>query len=548
MKNIRFKNFQFLLLTVFFIGFVMSCEEDFTDIRTNIVNNNDFTTNDTTFNIKVSTKDISSVRADGIALGGVLGQYLLGVYNNENYKKIEASIITQLEIPFNLQFDNLPLGPDNDTITSIYTVDTAFLKLPYQATLIGNNSFGPIYDLDSIIGQTDEAFTLNVYRLASYLNELDPQNPTQRNSFRSDDTYDIFPEKLNVNEDYQLIPRNQDTAAFVLRRRLDNTIYGTDTVIVTDNAIPFLTIPIKKSIVQEVFLDRYEDTELSSQEAFNNYFRGLFIEAKGDRGSLISFNFNVGQSSSVPTAPNAISLRPSLQIYYTRTADINGNSVTRDTILPLSDSFDFGPIRTNQYIMTDGNAVQSHQEKIQGTAGSYVNLEILGDDVNSNGLPDQLDYLRAQNWLINDATVTLYVDKNTVGSDTIATPFRLFIFKDNLEDPINPNRSQVLDYLTEGADVVDGNLKLDSDRRPDRYEFNITDYISELVKGEIDYIPTLGVKVLSPTDLPTNSAIDTIIRDYNWNPKAVMLLNELEMNGNRRPTIKISYTKKIEEN
>lgn len=535
MNKISFKNIAVLLSTVFFISFVVSCEEDFTDIRTNIVGNNDFTTNDTVFNVTVGTKDIENVRADGLALGGVLGQYLLGVYNNENYEKIEASIITQLDIPFDLAFDNQPLGADNDTISSIYTIDTAFLKIPYQATFTGTSGAGPIFELDSIIGNVDVPFTLNVFRLSSYLNELDPNNPAAQNTFYSDHQYDLFTEKLNVVEDYQLRPRNQDTVQFVLRRKLNNEIYQTDSVSLT-NSNPYIAIPIKKSIIQQEFIDKYSDTEFLTQEAFNNFFRGLFIEATGNDGSLISFNFNT-------TDPL---LTPSLEIFYTRTSTITGNNVQQDSITPLTDSFGFNQIRNHSYKMTPGNALTSNQARVQGTAGSYATIDLFGDDNDLNGIPDQLDFLRTQNWLINDARITLYVDQNTVGTDTVATPFRLFLFKDGVTALNQPNQSQILDIITEGTVAVDGNLRLDSDRKPDRYVFNLTDYISELVSGNIDYLPTLGVKVLNPTDLPT-TAIDTIIRTYNWNPKAVMLLNHLELDENRRPQIKISYAKKIDD-
>ena len=87
---------------VLFLSVVISCEEDFTDIGTTIVENNQFSTGDTTFFVSLTGKDIPRVEADGLPLTGTLGQYLLGVYNDPNYKKIEASIISQVGVPFNL--------------------------------------------------------------------------------------------------------------------------------------------------------------------------------------------------------------------------------------------------------------------------------------------------------------------------------------------------------------------------------------------------------------------------------------------------------------
>ena len=524
-----------LLYSIFVVAIlfqIISCEEDFTDVRTNIVGNNNFTTNDTAFAVTISTQDIVNVRADGLALGGVLGQYLLGVYNNQNYEKIEASIITQLDIPFNLQLDDEQFGADTTVVT---TIDTAFIKLPYQATFLGISGGGPLFDLDSIIGNQDQPFTLNVYRLSSFLNELDPTNPARQNSFPSDYNYEVFPEKLNYFEDAQIIPRNQDTLQFVIRRLPNNAIYDTDTVRLT-NSNPFLAIPLKKNIIKQEFLDKYDGSEFDTQEAFNNFFRGLLIQAEGNDGSLISFSFNT----------TTVDLIPSLEIHYTNTVYRANGTVVIDTI-KKNDSFQFNEIRNNRYTMTPGNSLMSNQARVQGTAGSYIKTDVLGADLDMNGVPDQLDFLRTKNWLINDASLTLYVDQNTVGSDTLNTPFRLFIFKDGVSSNSEPNQSQIIDYITEGFNAVDGNLRLDSDNKPDKYVFNLTDYVSELVSGELDYIPPLGIKVLSPTDLPSN-ANDTIIRTYNWNPKAVMLLNQQLINGDRVPQIKISYSEKIIDN
>lgn len=534
MKRTFLRNCTLVLSAVFFLSFVISCEEDFTDIRTNIVGNNDFTTNDTTFAVSMSSRDIGSVRADALELQGVLGQYLLGVYNNQDYEKIEASIITQLDIPINLGFDDFPYPPDSTDYYSVFTIDTAYIKLPYQASFQGNSGAGPLFNLDSIIGNQDVAFTLNVYRLSSFLNELDPTDPTQRNSFDSDATYEVFPEPLNVVANYQLKPQSQDTVQFVLRRGISQAIYDTDSISLTGSN-PFIAIPVKKNLIKQEFIDNYENAEFDSQDAFNNFFRGLLIEATGDDGSLISFNFNT----------TTFDLVPSLEVFYTRTVFRNGSNIAVDTI-PLNDSFQFGGIRNSQYKMSPATALASNQARVQGTAGSYARLNILGDDNDLNGVPDQLEFLRSQNWLINDARITVFVDQNTVGTDTLTTPFRMFLFKDG--GTLNaPNQSQILDATTEGTAAIDGRLRIDDDRKPDYYVFNITDYISELTAGELDYLPTLGLKVLNPTDLPT-TLLDTIIRNYNWNPKGVMLLNELESNIARRPQLKISYSKKIEDN
>ncbi len=80
----------------------------------------------------VTNKAITSVRADGLSIGGTLGQYLLGVYNNPNYEKIEASVVSQLALDTDVNVADKIYGADTTVVT---TIDTVFLKIPYQATL-----------------------------------------------------------------------------------------------------------------------------------------------------------------------------------------------------------------------------------------------------------------------------------------------------------------------------------------------------------------------------------------------------------------------------
>jgi len=511
---------------VLFLSVVISCEEDFTDVGTSIVVNNQFSTNDTTFVVNVVGKDIPVAQSDGLPPAGPLGQYLLGVYNNPKYKKIEASIISQLSVPFNLTKVDDEYGADTIVVS---TIDTILLRLPYQATRIGTDAVGPIFDLDSIIGDQTAGYNINVYRISEFLNLLDPTDPARPNTYFSDHEYDIFPEPLNsrVIDDFK--PRFRDTAQFVLRRLSNGNTYDTDTVRY-QNSNPYIAIPLKRSILEGVLFDMYETPELSSQDAFNEYFRGLMIKADGPFGSLMSLSLNTNN------------LEPSVDIYYTNTVleeQLDGSTIIVDTI-KKTDSFQLSGIQNSQYIMNQGQPVEANQVAVQGTAGSMAQVTLM--------TREQLNEFRTKDWLINDATLTLYVDETVVGSDLEATPFQLFVYKDGTDASGNEVPAQILDIFTETIAGVDGFLNRDSDDNPDNYTFKITDYISELFSGDFNDLQPLGIKVFNQRDLVTGSQ-DTIVQTYNWNPKAVMLLNHDPANGVRRATLKISYSEKtIEDN
>jgi hypothetical protein len=458
----------------------------------------------------VTNKAITSVRADGLTIGGPLGQYLLGVYNNPNYEKIEASTISQLKLDFAVQANDGVYGADTTVVT---TIDTVFLKIPYQATkTVGTNSE---YMLDSIIGDPTKPFDLNIYRSDTYFNILDPSDPSKQNYYASDASYQILPGVLNAQVDYQFMPSASDTMMVYKRRLSTGEVYQRDTLKLP-NINPFARIPLDEAKIKEIFVDAYHtSSHFDSQEAFNEYFKGLYLEAKGDEGALMGFNMVSANQE----------LRPSIEIRYTKTV-LKGGTKVVDTLVK-SNSFELSAFSTNLYKMSE-TTYPDEQIVIQGTAGNMAQVRLLSID--------QLIDLKNKNWLINDASLTFYVNQDVVGQDVTQTPFKLFLYKDG------ERKAQLIDHLAEGQAVFGGNLVV-TDEKPDYYQFKLANYVSNLLKGTATENPLLGLKVYnSPTDA-ISTAADTLVTDHNWNPKTVTLLNhDKNLNGERRARLKITYS------
>jgi len=318
---------------------VVSCEKDFQDIATSVVSNTKFDTKDTIIDIVITNKQITSVRADGLTIGGTLDQYLLGVYNNPNYEKIQASIVSQLALDtgINSLQDGEKLTYGTDT-TFVITIDTVFLKLPYQATLKTGTTSD--YTLDSIIGDQTKPFALNLYRTDTYMSRLDPVDPSKASNFQSDKTYQVLPGELNTQVNYPFIPNATDTI-MVFKRRLSNgTIYKTDTLKLSSNNT-FARINSDEAKIKQLFVDQYDTPNFESQDALEQYFKGLYIQASGNEGSLISFKVNVAD----------LSLRPSIEIRYTKTV-LKGGTTVLDTI-EKSNSFLLSNFSTSVYKMDE---------------------------------------------------------------------------------------------------------------------------------------------------------------------------------------------------
>lgn len=491
------------------ISSVISCEKDFTDIGTNIIKNNDFSVSKDTIDISIDPKNIESVIADNITANPNL--YWLGVYNNSDYKKIEASIISQLGYLSNAKIVDKTYGTDTIVETKM---DEAFLRLPYIATKSGTESDGkPIFRIDSLIGNASTPTILKVYQNETFLNNLDPLNTSKSNIYKSNKTY-TSGSLLNKNIDFKFTipqdPKTKDTI-YVIERNLSTGKSFKDTLKIANSA-PFMAVPLNKELIKSKLLDKFDDSEFANKVNFANYFKGLIIEASGDNGVLAPFTFS---GASAPT----------LEVYYTNTI-LKGGKVI-DTITK-NISFPLRGITNSKYVTAPNSGSTSISFPVQGTAGSYGEINILNNV--------KIQELKDKDLLINDASLVFYIDQS---KDTSNVPNQLFLYRKSLNTAIYG--LQTPDLLVDGPDVFGGKLVLENNKK-DHYKFRITQYISDILDGSKEYTP-LHLSVYNTTNTPT-SAIDTIVTNRNWNPRAVWLSNENTANSVRKAELRISYTQK----
>jgi len=506
-----FQKIPYITAIVVVFSAVVSCEKDFTDIGSNVIGNTAFSTGSMLLDVQLENSPVTKLVTSDFIISDK-PEYLLGVHASDDYEKIEASIISQIAIDSDLQF---PFH--SDTTTVVTTIDTVFVKMPYRVVL---NSEGTAYELDSIIGDQSKPFNLNIYQSSTYLNRLDPSDPSKLNSYSSDHVFEKKMPIIALNDpvDFQFTPKATDTV--IVKRWLSNQkLSRKDTVIYTSSSsslipLPFGFIPLKEEVINELFLKKYGSAEFASQEAFNDYFRGLILEASGNDGSLISFDFNS-------------SVKPSIEVYYTNSVFYKGAII--DTI-HKNDSFLLSGIKVSTYKMGEKTYPVNNEVKIQGAAGSEGKITLFE--------ADEIAALRDQNLLINDASLTFYINQS---ADITAVPYKLFLYKSG--EGTNPVESYVKDTYSEPA-FFGGLLEKDSDGNPEKYTFRITDYVSDILSGETDYSPTLKLKNFNKTDLKILQDGDTTFTNYNWNPKAVTILNHHSGNGTKKVAFKISYSER----
>lgn len=556
MGNI-FKKHTYVGVLFLSLAGIVSCEKDFTDIGTGVISNTEFSTGEVVLEVEIIQNNITSVRADNISLN-TLEEYWLGVYNTPYAEKIEAGFVSQLSLPSDIVVSEASI---NDT-TTVYSLDKVILKIPYTSVFVSKEADGKSkFRLDSILGNPSIPTELEVYRNGTFINRLDPADPSKENSFSSDFVYQE--EELLTAAGFTFKPSAVDTVFYF--NRADRSIALNSATSIQDTlklstasslAAPFLAIPLDLDEMKRLFWDKFEDPDFSSSAEFQTYFKGIILKTKGADGALVPINL-------------ASESTPSIDFFYAKTI-LKGSDVIENTTSTYS--FPLSNARSSTYTMSPASmSVPNENFIIQGTAGASATVKILGvnllelensnpldpileykdKDVNNDGFLDLeelaslTDEINQEGLLVNDALLTFYV--NTVASpDADILPQKLLIYK-NIEMNGRVTPTHIEDSYTEFASFG-GGLLLDEDGTPERYNFKVTDYISNLLDGTNDDLPTLELKVFNKvTDLPVNGsgALDVSVKTYNWNPRAVLLLNgDNTTNGVKKAQLKISYTEK----
>lgn len=494
-------------LLVFSITFftIISCEKEIESIGIGLIDNDKFSGNKIISEVISTHENVERVPGNG------LQQYLLGLYADDEFGSLKASIVGQLLLP--ATGENYDYGTNG-------AIDSVIINIPYQSTRELESYAGgqPKFSIDSVMGDKDEAFKINVYELKTFLNSLDPFDPSKNVIYYSDKDFQKG-SALLFSGDFKI---NQDDTVSVIKRYLNDgvTVYDRDTI-KEDNIQPTIKLPLNEQLIKQLFVDNASNAEFDSNENFIHFFRGLFIEAEAltsDKSHLISLNL----------------LGSKMTIYYSNDQDeladqdLNGNGVNGEQGVRTSHlyNFSFGALKSNILERDYTNSKQSGDDRlyVQGAAGSIATVELLSNE--------NLVELQSNNWLIKDANLVFYVDQSASSN---IVPEQLFIY--NYDENL-----QIRDMLSEGLGAIGGVLERDEEGNPYRYTFKITDYISELLKSDdpVD-LAKIGLKVYNPTDLPITLS-DINILDFSWNPKGVVLFDHSASAGDKRIKLEILYT------
>ena len=502
-----------VLITV--LAFV-SCDDDFTTIGGELIGGQFDSLPSYRAGVIAHSKNLGPVQTNGLPVN------LLGVYKEPVYGQHTASVLSQVSLTStNPNFGNEP------------RLDSVILTLPYFSTSLAPDEDGnPVFRLDSVYGNSP--FKITVSRSNFFLNEFDPEtNFENRQKYYSDQgpvfKASLVGDPIYVNESFQ--PSAKEVVYFANDPTLGTT--GIDTIRVS----PRIRVPLSTQFFKENVIDKQGSSELFNNNNFRNFIRGLYFEAEAvdGNGSMLMLNFRDNEAGII--------------LYYTDFQDVEGTvtEIPRSYKLELGantvNTFSQGlPMEIAQEIEEANEETGAENLYLKGGAGSMAVIDLFEDEA-------ELENLKANNWLINEANLTFYVNQDIVQGGN-SEPERIYLY--NLE-----TNQPLIDYRIEQPDVNSplvsltnhsGRLIRDEDKNGISYKIRITEHVKQILSGDGENVK-LGLVITQNINLLANSAlknpvdgIDRVPSASVITPRGTVLYGNLESDPGKRLKFNIIYT------
>jgi hypothetical protein len=516
------KRLSNITVALLMVSAFISCDDDFNTIGGELIGNQLDSLPRYDAKVVAYSKNIGGVQTNN------LPSNLLGVYNDPVYGQQIANVLTQLS-----------LSTNNPLFGTEPSLDSVVMTLPYFNTQTDVNDLGnPVYKLDSIYG--DMPFKLKIRRSNFFLNDFNPEaNFETRQKYYSDQgplfKSNLVGDPIYVNESFKPSARE---VVF-----LENISGEIDTI----RAKPRLRVNLATPFFQENILDKQGSIELSNNNNFRNFIRGLYFEAEAlnDNGSMALLDF---------TNPEAgITLYYTNLIVDTADADADGD-VTEMVGVQNSYKLDFGLNTVNTFSQALPPEILAEMESVnpeigaenlflKGGEGSMVIIELFEDEAEIEGL-------RANNWLINEANLTFYVNQEKIQGGE-SEPERIYLYNLDTNEPlIDYSFDQTFDQVTPLNSVIShsGRLVRNEDKNGISYKLRITEHVNRILNKDSTNV-RLGLVVTQNINLIGNSALRTPLDGITSipaasviTPEGTVLYGNLEADVSKRLKLNIFYS------
>jgi hypothetical protein len=518
------KRLSYITIALLMVSAFMSCDDDFNTIGGELIGGQLDSLPQYDAKVVAYSKNIGGVQTNN------LPSNLLGVYIDPVYGQQIGNVLTQLSLPTN-----------NPLFGTEPSLDSVVLTLPYFNTQTDIDDLGnPVYKLDSVYGNMP--FKLKISRSKFFLNDFNPEaNFETRQKYYSDQgplfKNNLVGDPLYVNEAFKPSARE----VIYLEENINGEI---DTI----RAKPRLRVNLSTPFFQENIIDKQGSIELSNNNNFRNFIRGLYFEAEAvdGNGTMALLNF--------------LDAEAGITLYYKNlvvdTADSDGDGDTTEMVEKQNSyKLSFGSNTVNTFSQASPSEILAEMESVnpeigaenlfvKGGEGSMVIIDLFEDE-------SEINELRANNWLINEANLTFYVNQDKIQGGE-AEPERIYLYNLDTNQPlIDYSFDQTFDQVSPLNSVSShsGRLVRDEDKNGISYKLRITEHVNRILNKDSTNV-RLGLVVTQNINLVGNSALKTPIdEDINRipaattiSPEGTVLYGNLAADVSKRIKLNIFYT------
>jgi len=553
---------RYLFLIVIFIT---ACNKDYNTIGINLINNKAFNTSIEEVPVFVKMKKIPPYVVNQIQT------FQLGTYKDNVYGKSEVTFMSQLTLEdvspvfgifeqndeINGMEDNIACIPeeeilkdvfldipfftnvdddDNDGVINLYDVDSTDPESDSDGDGLsdiaekqtGQNPLNPdtdgdgildgedtesknpdgnatVYEIDSLMGNSTAKFKLKVNELDYYLRAYDPESNFEKyqkyysnNEIASNFSGTLlFDDEIEINSKELVFWKEDDP----------DTPDEDESEAIKERLTPRIRVPLDKDFFQKKIIDNEGSQDLANNENFKLFIKGLVIKAYDFSDPLLMIlNFSEAEvrlvygyqkydKKDTPDDTSDDVVEESEETYKLNLAGYKINSFKNDPYPASIDTEVYDTINNPQSVY------------LKGGEGVMAEIELFK---NNDGI-DILEEIRAKQWLVNEANLSMYIDKDMLSSNGgIIEPSRLYLYDIK-------NKAPVIDYFIDNSSgpkeyqnkVVHGGLiELDEDDKGLMYKIKISEHIKNVIRKDSTNV-RLGLVVSSDISSSMNIEVGT---------------------------------------
>lgn len=515
------------------VGFISSCEQELTTIGEGVIGGEPFVTDKETYDVFVYNRKIEAVQTNQLPI------YQLGVFNDLVYGKTEASITSQLQLStINPEFGAMSASEEiSDAFDELERIDSVLIYIPYLNDMTDTDNDGVVdildtapedptndsdgdgvpnneeaantsdplnpdtdgdgmndnvdestlggrfarrFKLDSIYGDRSAPFNFKIERSTFFLRDLDPSTNFQESQefFSTQEFSPAFTEEVFFDDQVTI---SDEQILFIVQEDDPDTEDVNEQGTVSSTLDPGIFVKLNttaETFFQNNFLDREGGSELLSDSNFKEFIRGIHISVEPTTEELLMIlNINNARMDIYYTydEENDDGSREEVQDIFQLNLLVNAGTAFRGNAVNtfINEAY---PAEITNALDTGENASRIY---LKGGAGAFAEVKLFSDDVDT--ADSIIDEIRANNWIINEASLVFYVDSDIVPADANRPP-RLYLYNGETNEPLfnilteNNVEDSALGVFLNYDGILD-----DSDEQNIRYTVNITEHINNLV-------------------------------------------------------------------